>query len=610
MRSRQISARVSSPIGLLLIVLTFTATPAAAQYFDQSVLQKDFESADFFFRSSYLNPYGLDGFGPGAAGIISQRLLDLHLSPSLVPADSARRTYIYMDFRSDRDRTSGDEFYIAYGAAESLDQSIYPPYRYQNTYQEAEPLLALALFTRPVASLPKLTAGVTYRLIANDQSYYDVPTGQYRGLDLAAEAAASSGVVVDVYSGSDQMRTTGHFTSLFAAYEVSPSWRLGVRADLTAFNRDGEIGNTFNPVSFGRSNDVQISSQFDARSQSYNHVDLSVGVDGALSADTRVGGSLGLLTGTADQLQEGDSRYQYTSGSLLPGEDGNHYTAGSLRFTELTREGRSAYSTLFVRRALGRGRTLTASWRGDWQSLDLAGESSLADSSISRSQNFGTTSTNLSAYDYFRHDERSGTGSLDGQSHRISLGLEWKLSDKSTLVFGAVARHRTETTSTQESVALDYETHRYSEWNDGDNENRYLYDESLVEDKDMEWTLDSRRASVQIPILLTHALSEHFEFEVGFTQRMEDIRLKDVVLADIHARESVLNGTTSNDSNLRERYRQPTVYRSSVTTSALLAVTARPSPDFDIRLSVSPRNSTGYFAQRTTQWWLGFQFRP
>ncbi len=91
---------------------------------------------------------------------------------------------------------------------------------------------------------------------------------------------------------------------------------------------------------------------------------------------------------------------------------------------------------------------------------------------------------------------------------------------------------------------------------------------------------------------------------------MEDLKVKDEDIADVAHRNSVVNGRETTASGLRERYRQPTVFRSTITTSALVALVAKPSPDFEVRLSVSPRRSTGYYSTSQTQWWLGFQFRP
>lgn len=594
--------------GLALLAI---APQANAQYINQSVLQKDFEGADFFFRSTYLNPYGLDGFGPVAAGVIRDPLLDLQLSPSLARADSARGTTLYVDFRSSRQEARQDQYYYPTRDFAVADQAltIYPGY-YRPSIRRPEPVLGLGLFTRPAATLPNLTIGATYRLISNDQAYYDIPDGQYRGLDFAAEAVDSGVPVVDVYSGSDQMRATGHFGSFFASYALNPTWRVGARADFTSFNRDGEFGTVFNPGVASTSSGRQSSSQFEARTQSYRHTDLSVGVDGALSPTMRVGATLGYLSGTAEQLQDGASLYDYAYGSTNPVEDGSFYTSGSMRLAEIDREGGSRYAGLFMRRSLSRGRTLTASWRGDWQSLDLTGSSMLADSSRSESHYSGNGYENHHLSAYSRSDVREGSGAVDGVNHRLAVGLDWRLNNSTTLILGAVATHLREETKTFESVETGYDSAWDSRWSDGNNGNENVHDESFYEEKDLNWTLDNRRTAIQIPILVSHTFSEHFEFQAGITRRMEDIKVKDEVLADVAHRHSMINGRETNASNLRERYRQPTAYRSTVTTSALLALIARPSPDFEVRLSVSPRRSTGYYSENRTQWWLGFQFQP
>jgi hypothetical protein len=586
-----------------------------AQY-NPGTLQKGFEGADFFFNSRHINPFGLDGFGPAAAGVIRHPLLDLQLSPSLLGSDSTQTTFGYIDFRSSRQQESYQDYVYPYFLEDRVATgpneiaSVNSYYNrgdyYQPAYRPTKPVLSAAVVSRlaPVL-LPRLTGGITYSLISDNRSYYDVPPDLYRNLELANASDVADIPITDIYSGADQMHTIGHFPALFASYELSSRWRLGARVGFAVFDREGEYGNTFNQNYFGQ-RDVSISSQFEERSQKYRHTDISVGIDGALSPDVVIGGSLGRLSGTADQFESGFSRYSNQNGSVAEGgTEAYVFDSGAANYTDLSRTGTSTYITAFVKRRLDADRILDISYRGAWQTVGMNGQSSVADSSFSISQS--TQFDGRSANELF--DERTGSGTQDGANHRISVGLDWRLARKVRLVIGAVGNHRTQSTFTTESVVTsrlyDYE----NRWYDPDYGQDEQYRESLFEVKEVEWSFSSRRSSVQIPVIVWYEFNKHFEFMAGLTRRMEDRRVRDETLALIGLRQEEVNGVETVRGNFGERFRQPTEFANEVSTSGIVGLTARPSLRLDIQLLVSPEWSNR-FDTRRTQWWLSFQFRP
>ena len=50
--------------------LVLAATSLFGQYYGERALEKSFETTDFFFRPSYYNPYGMNGFGNATPGLI------------------------------------------------------------------------------------------------------------------------------------------------------------------------------------------------------------------------------------------------------------------------------------------------------------------------------------------------------------------------------------------------------------------------------------------------------------------------------------------------------------------------------------------------------------
>ena len=593
---------------LPILLTVLTALPSAAQYNDNRALQKNFEQASFFFEPGYLNPYGLEGFGPGVVGLITDPLLDVRLSPSLAHRDST--AYVYVDFRSTRERNTGTYYYPAYRGI-AYDQAAliyYPPYQV-STYKPAEPVLSAAFLARPSPDrLPGLTAGFTYQLTTDNQDYYEVPNNLYRGLDLAQAAEQSGFPIVDVYGGSDHMRTMGHFPSVFASYRLDSRWTAGARLGFAAFDRDGEFGNFYNPVQpVGSVYPVSVNSQFDTRSQRYRHTDLSLGIHGALDARTVVGGSIGFLSGDADQFQDGASQYRYDYGG--DSTNTSRYLAGSVNQADLSRSGSAPYGSAFLRRTIDENRVFTASWRGQWQSLELAGTTLTADSSYSLGRSRHADYRYHHEYGGHSFDERSGTGTGTGTDHRVSLGLEWRVAPKDRLMIGLVGTRTTQATDTREAVSSARSMMWHNDWHNGETGQTDTYSESLSEVKEVEWTLATRTASIQLPVMLWHEFNDKFELVAGFMRVMEDRRVTDETVALIDSREHILNGSSTVRRNFGERYREPTQYRSIVESGAILGLTASPSPNFDVRLLVSPRWSNEYSTRRT-QWWLGFQLKP
>ncbi|NNE68853.1 MAG: hypothetical protein HKN29_00665 [Rhodothermales bacterium] len=604
---------------LLLLLAAGITQAASGQYYDRGTIQKNFETTDFFFTPSWVNPFGLDGFGPAVAGVVGDRLLDLQLSPSLARGDAERGTYAYLDFRGARQRTQPQYDYRVYALADdvaltesSVRSDMYYPYPgyWQSSYRLAEPVMTGAVFTRPAPSLlPGLTAGFTYSLVTDDQAYYEVPSGIYRNAE-SADAAASAGVpITDIYSGSDQMHTIGHFPSLIASYEVSPRWNVGARLAIARFNRDGEFGNFYSQGQSPWQNE-SVSSQFNARNQEYRHTDLSIGVDGQVGNGAHVGASLGRLSGTGTQYSDGGSlyRHEYGTPDELP-TGGSIYRSGSLSDGDITRDGSTTYGSVFLRRDLDQDRRLTLAYRGTWSDLTLSGSSLVTDSSYSFSQSMHRD--NLYRYEYAHdlYDSRTGEGEGTTRNHRISAGLEWTLSPKNRLVLGAVGTHSLETIDTREDATVTQWSYWENQWNDGSTPREELNSSRREEVKEVQWTFSHRRASLQVPIMLWHTFSEHFELVAGVTRRMTDVKIADETLALFDHRYLEANGRETTEANFGERYREPTEYATEVATSLLVGLTASPAPNFDIRLLASPQWSS-LTNTRRTQWWLGFQLRP
>ncbi|MBO6575560.1 MAG: hypothetical protein JJ896_11205 [Rhodothermales bacterium] len=596
---------------LFAVVVLAAAVPASAQYTDNRALQKAFENVDFFFKPAFVNPYGLEGFGTGVPGLLNDPLLNLHLTPSLAQQDSS--SYAYVDFRSTREAARHDYYYPLYGvnydAALSSFVGYWPRYHIQ-TYRPAEPVMSLAFITNPAPNrTPDLTVGITYQLATDAQAYYDVPNNLYRGLDMANAAVDEGYPVTQVAGGSDQMRTTGHFPSAFAALQLSDTWRVGARIASASFDRNGEVGNFHNPGP-ATVQEINFSSQWDSRNQEYDHLDFSVGAHGQVSERVVVGGSLGYLSGKGTQWQDGASRFHYLRG-LPASEEFSLHSSGSLNESLIQREGGATRGNLFLRKQIDENRLLSVSWTGRWQSLDLSGRVLVDDST--QSENYSNRPNTSYRYDHryasSNFDERLGTGTGDGNEQRLHVGLDWQVSSKARLLIGAAGARSVESLDTREDVTSRWSMAWSNFWTDGDYVESNAMDQELIEDKEVRWEYRARRSSLQIPVLLWHDLSSHFQLVAGVTRTHQDVEIDDETIAMIHRREVTENGVTRVTSRFGESFREPSSFRTVIETGAILGITARPSSQVDVRLLISPRWSDQYDTRRT-DWWLGIQLRP
>ena len=79
----------------VLLLLLFIPMTLSAQYYGERVTEKSFEQSNVFFKSNYLNTFGLFRFHNVAPGLIEDPFLDLHVNPANLPNFQDKSTLIY-----------------------------------------------------------------------------------------------------------------------------------------------------------------------------------------------------------------------------------------------------------------------------------------------------------------------------------------------------------------------------------------------------------------------------------------------------------------------------------------------------------------------------------
>ena len=597
----------------LLVLILVTQTRTFAQYWGERVLDKGFEQTDFFFIPSTLNPFGIGSFSSTTPGLLNDPLVNLAVNPARVALDSASNGFLYADFRSARTIIDKGYGYTPPWVVYAASDVALRPYQwfYLNTRRDLEPVFSGAFIARPLSDdLPDLIIGGTYQMILQDDKYYSVPQDIYRstlGADYAGNksAAASSIPIVDKYSGQDQMHQRGHFVAAFGRYEIPGIGSAGIKIGRVFFHRDGGFGSSNFWGTPNQSNGTSLWSNLESRAQSYDHWELTGGIDASLSRRITIGLSGGWLWGNAAQaLHVGDSSYY----KWVSSPNQSLYVNSGNTQEEWRHNG---HTLLF-------GVDLTTRLR-DNQIFHLLYQRLRTTVNIGLGTNILDTSYSTYAYTYsppdtpvtstsysLVRDQRWGFGEQLITTDRLAASFQWQIDARINLSFGLQWDWLTTETNTTETVIARTSTSYQSTqgtyaWRSGSNEN-----------KDLLWTFHAERSSFQIPIFLTIRASEVVEVLLGLNREMTSSTVNDVTLALFRYRQSDNNGTVTREENFGERYTEPPEGLSDVRTTFLAGLTAKPSPHFSIRFLVVPNFEDTHVGSdlSSLQWWIGLNIVP
>ena len=598
----------------LLMVIGFQ-NKGLGQYWGERVLEKSFEQMDFFFTPNYLNPYGLSNFITTTPGLIDDPLLNLIVNPANIYADTSKKSYFYLDFRNSQvkeGRRSNfyPQPYLDYRAAYSNDRIAYP-YYYIQTRKALEPVFSGAFLTRPTR---RIFLGISYQAIFQNEGYYSVPQDIYRsnlGYDYAGNKTweSSDVPITDRYSGSDDMRQTGHFATLFAGFDLSSKLQLGFKMNRTMFQRNGSFGST----NFWEHN-VQTYTSFWSdmreRNQEYDHWDFSAGLNYKLDNRAKIGFHGGYLWGDATQSMNQADSSLYQSGQIDVGTDWSYYQKMGSSIQDWAHDGDTYYGGVNLEVALDPSKSLHFYYTYNKHNADIALNSDVQDSSYSNYRYQWNEDYYHSQWDYALSDIRTGTGDRHNRTHRFMGALQWQIETTKKLHIGFNLDFQKRRINTSEQV-LSYRHSRSDYVSHYDPDGRRYYN-ATREDKNLRWEFKAEVVNFQIPIIFTWQLSPSVEILFGLNRKMTSWKIDDMTLAIFKYREETVDSVTTKKTNFGERYTEPSESRTDVQTTMLAGITISPSKLFNVRLLMVPNFTNTY--QGTTlkefQWWIGINMFP
>ncbi len=600
-----------------VLLVLYLSSSVYGQYFNERVLEKSFEITDFFFAPSYLNPYGLEGFGSAAVGLIDDPLLNLQINPAYLVSDIPLRHYIYINFRNSRSIDLESDVYPLYRYTDMATSSRYIPYPYHWYFVQSrkvlEPVFSGAYFVKPLKDKPWVL-GLTYQTVFQEEDFYEIPQDIYRdnpGYDFSGNrmAESSSMPVIDRYSGENSMYHEGHFISLFSSFRLMPKIDFGLRLSAVYFNRDGAVGSTNNQDSFYSLDNWSKSMYLNERSQDYDHLDGSAGVNVLLTDNAILGVSAGYLKGKADQTLGLDNDYESRYGTVGTGTYWSYYLDEGFTRQTWNHDGGGLYGGVNLMVFSNSSQTLNLFYQIRQEKTDIELSSTVDDTSNSSYYSEWYESSNITHYysgdSHSRlTDIRTGSGEKSGIHHRFGATFQYKIDRITRLHLGALLQLSKTDTKTAEDVINDrYWYHHYM--SDG-TANTYNY--AMYEDKTLNWEFQSDLLRFQIPIFMFFKFSPVVELVFGMNRDLERWMITDETLAIIHTRTNTENGQTRTEGNFGERYIEPKEKRSDVSTTLLGGLILSPSEHFSMRFLFSPRFKKVYGDTEMSdmQWWIDF----
>jgi hypothetical protein len=581
-----------------------------AQYWGERSTERSFETSAFHFQSHFLNTYGLRHFRDVAPGLINDPFLNLHLNPANLPEISEGASLFYFDFRGDQDEAAIIEHYY-HSPYDYLGYRPDPRW-YSMTREEPEPAFSMGVLAYPLReSLQKLLLGGTYQVIFKEEPFYRLPTWIYRaryGYDAfgAIDAEAPQDVPIqDRYYGEDELSTEAHLFSVFTGYPASDRIDLGLGINTVTHTRDGSYVN-LRTDEYGQTNDWDWETlQERSRAQDYHHFDINGGIRSELGDGWSAALKIGRLSGNADQSYASTSSYRYSRGDSLQDENWYNSQSSSATLQEWERDGNAWYGNLSIELEMEDGKRLAGYYRLRKSELDLTNASSIEGGGRYDSEYWYNHDHHKRDYHgrWTMSDTRHGEGQRDQRTREGRFSFAWDFSPKMSVCIAPQYKLDRVELRSSEPVTADRRSWYYSFRNDT---LRYAHDYRLSEIKRLEWSYDSERRTIQMPVVLTLRAHEHLKLLLGVNKRLDRWEISDETTAYFTERSRTENGTIKTESDFGERYTLPVRRITEEHTALLSSAEVILSPQFQVRLSLDPETED---VLKINQWWLSFQLQ-
>jgi hypothetical protein len=581
---------------LISIIFPFISS---SQYYGERCIEQSFEQSSLYFNSHYLNTFSIYHFKDIAVGFVDEPFLNLYLNPACLPPLEKGEIYLYFDSRGDRKSPTIIENRVVplYSKPEASSY-VHTDSRWFSTSRcEPEPILSFGILTSPFTIFSKrVIFGGTYQIIHKEEQYYTMPYWIYNsryGYNAFDERAMdqSASYIPYSYSSGEKMINEGHLVSAFCGLKYSDNFTLGLSINSVFHIREGNYLDIYN-APYASTSDSWGNSQFQERTQNYEHFDLSFGIQNAFSSQFIAGIKVGYLLGEAKQkyLSETSYRNDWTVDDLI--EQMNYYYSSSLTDQKWDHDGYTNYFNLNIKKIIAGDKEMLLYYRYTFTDVDLVTNSNIIDSTNSLDH---WDNHNYHAFTSIK-DMRHGEGSRDYYLHEGMINFSWKFKSISTIRAGIYFSKNVNEITNVEPVTL---KRTFSQDDDST-----LYYTGEYRDFRLAWRLKSQKWSLQIPVLINLKLKEKWNVLLAITRILSSWRIKDQTTAYYKVVQNVENGEIIERRNFTRIFRKPAEIITEDCNDIVLSVGYSISPGSNIKLIIDPQFKDKL---QLNQYWLCFE---
>lgn len=591
---------------IILALILFMPLVLQAQYWNERTTEHNFEQSDMFFKSHFLNPFGIKHLKDISVGFIDDPFLNIQLNPGMMPKLKNGSTEIYLDFRGDRTESSLVSGYAVPTYYDYAYRAL-PDYRQiTETRSESEPIFSIGIITYPMESLDNdFYIGGTFQYLHAKDKFYSTSFGIYSnnfyGDSYRAELASKADVpVIDRYSGKDEMIQKGILLTAFTGYRILDNFSIGMQFNSVGFDRSGDYLNQNND-DYGNVDDyIQSNNNLKSRTQDYSHTDIALGLAYNINDKFTIGAKGGFLNGdvSQDHISLNSSTYQHNEPNV---SDEWYYHMSDYNSTQSWKHDGSTKYFGFNFSKLIKKNIVNGFYKYSSTKIDATTNSSLVDTSFSsnRWQNYNSSSYSTSHYSSLNDDLRIGSGERNSDRHEGMININWALTENTKVYTGFYFSQST-------STITDIENALYNTKNDYERTGEYArtdYQE-LNEDKKLTWNYKNTHSSFQIPIIFDFKLNENFGIMLGINRVFHDWDISSTTSVYLFQRKNNDNGTIKEENDFIERYIEPTDTYTEDYTDVFTKFNVNVTEELRVNLLINPEFEDTF---RIAQWWLSFR---
>lgn len=506
----------------LSAVLLLSPLTLRAQYWNDYVLEKGFDSRDYFLKPHRVLTLNLKNLDAGLLGILPDPLSEMSFQPARLATISGNKLYI--DLKGSAEKLEAPAYHV-YPLYRYDNASFAPPYWAQPVERKLEPLVS-ALYVGDVAAklLPSVKFALSYELIHHQGTFYEyVPYWYYGAYDAFGTRAEASRDFPELdpnikQDGLDEKTETAHFMDAYLAFKPAKFLSLGAKVSRVQTDADG---NYFRLNNYDDRNYHYLSRYFNTKSINADLRQTEVSAGAVLSiAKRELGVFAGRVSGDHAQFNnEADSSfYSYDDEQRNDWFSRSRYSHESA--SQWQHEGTTNYAGVHAELPMRNDIAFRFRAEVHKSDIDLTNGNTVRDTSASyyRFRYYADSLVYTGDYASRFSDDRLGEGTEDLTRKSLALGLVIPMRERSEFTVGlSVESDKSETL-----VFEDAEIYRSSHQRE---KTPWQMPESRigVEDKTLRMNRNTTITRMALPVTMSYYLGRNFTLHAGAIKQYHKI---------------------------------------------------------------------------------------